>query len=472
MTRIMVWNIDKFDIHKINQLSFSENPAFGLSEWEVSTGIFGYIIDNLSLTLPDGNRIFPDIFVVIEVSTEFNANNLTPGLLDTGLGGEGCLYLLEGLREASGNPSWMLVPPLQTGAFDSVAVFYDSSTLSFAGPRVWPGAQGPAVDPNQIPAPTTAAYPNMFDGALPNRQVPVGLPNAGAQENICAASPVFHMKAGTLDAGQEIAFNRQRTPYQVTFGEIDGDGTVVRILNFFIVHSPANTNDATQFISTMAEIEEISSTPAINEVKAVLGDFNLNLTDYDEAQTPPMLVQTQAYEPLTDLGYVMALTSPTPVPFDPRNKATFNGYTGYLATHLKPLKKATYRYVGTIADYYPCFGITGSSQSSAKNYSLDNILARYGTTAAGPMGEVSIMNGTVPQPYDVIPAPLYNPPEGFYSWPMQMAAPEYRAPPAQITKTNKNANNAPLPALDVLRQWNNYGRIFTTSDHMALIATI
>ena len=79
MTRVMVWNIDKFDIHKINQLSLSANPAFGLSEWEVSTGIFGYIIDNLSLTLPDGSRIFPDIFVVIEVSTEFNANNLTPG---------------------------------------------------------------------------------------------------------------------------------------------------------------------------------------------------------------------------------------------------------------------------------------------------------------------------------------------------------------------------------------------------------
>ncbi|MEL7611562.1 hypothetical protein AAGW18_03580 [Vreelandella titanicae] len=472
MTRVMVWNIDKFDIHKINQLSLSANPAFGLSEWEVSTGIFGYIIDNLSLTLPDGSRIFPDIFVVIEVSTEFNANNLTPGLLDTGLGGEGCLYLLEGLREASGNPNWMLVPPLQTGAFDSVAVFYDSSNLVFTGPRVWPGAQGPATDPNQVPAPATAAYPGMFAGVLPSRQVPAGLPNAGTQEDICAANTVFHMKVGAPYAGHEMDFDSQRTPYQVTFGEIDGSGAVVRMLNFFIVHSPANTNDAIQFMRTMAGTEEISSAPAINEVKAVLGDFNLNLTDYDQTRDPAVLVQTDAYEPLTDLGYDMALTSPTPVPFGSLNPATFNGYTGYLATHLKPVRRATYRYAGTIADYYPCFGITGSSQSSVKNYSLDNILARYGTAANGPMAEISIMNGTVPQPYDVVPAPPYSPPQGFYTWPMQMAAPEYQAPPPQITNTNRNGNDAPLPALDVFRQWNNYGRIFTTSDHMALIATI
>ncbi|MFP3472807.1 hypothetical protein R0J90_22390, partial [Micrococcus sp. SIMBA_144] len=66
---------------------------------------------------------------------------------------------------------------------------------------------------------------------------------------------------------------------------------------------------------------------------------------------------------------------------------------------MRTLAQATYRYVSNTADFYPGYGIIGSGSSSVRDYSYDNILVRFGMTAGGPMGEVSVMNGIVPQPF-------------------------------------------------------------------------
>ena len=468
MTRVMVWNIDQFDITKLQAFGFDDDPTFGLPPFEMAVGHQAYINANLSPVHPGGLAVFPDILVIVEVSTLFQANNNIPGMLDDGLGGEGAVELLELIRGASGNANWMMVPPLQTGVSDSVAVYYDSTKLAFAGPWVWPGARGPAVNPNQGPAPATAAYPAMYNGVLPNRAVPAGLPNAGVQEDICAANTTFHVAPGLPNAGNAVNFGANRAPYQITFGELNGAGAVVRRLDLFAVHGPARKGRARTFIQQLSQLAEVAVAPAANQVKVVLGDFNLNLTENVQTGGRHELVQEAAYNHLTALGYGMALSSPAPVPFDPTVPATFTGYTGYLATHMRTLMDATYWYVSNTADFYPGYGIIGSQGSSVRDYSYDNILAWFGGGAGGPIGEVSIMSGIVDQPFTQVIPPPHGAPPGFYTWPVQMADPRYANPPDRITDQHRNQASDQ----GTLIQWNNYGRIISTSDHMSLIATI
>ncbi|CAD5258026.1 MULTISPECIES: hypothetical protein [Halomonadaceae] len=468
MTRVMVWNIDQFDITKLQAIGFNDDPIYGVKPFEMSLGHQSYISSNLMPIHPGGIAIAPDILVILEVSTLHQPQNNIPGLLDDGLGGQGATDLLDIIRGATGNNHWMLVPPLQTGVSDSVAVYYDSTHLAFAGPRIWPGAQGPAVDPNQIPAPATAAYPGMFAGVLPNRQVPATLPNAGAQEDICAANTTFHVAPGYPNAGNVVNFGNNRTPYQVSFGELDGTGTVIRQIDLFAVHGPANKGRARTFIQQLSQLAEVAVAPTANQVKVVLGDFNLNLTENIQNAAQHQLQQEASYVNLTGLGYQMALTVPAPVPYDPTDPQTFSGYTGYFATHMRTLAQATYWYVSNTADFYPGYGIIGSGSSSVRDYSYDNILVRFGMTAGGPMGEVSVMNGIVPQPFAQVNPPPHNAPAGFYTWPVQMADQRYANPPDRIIDQTRNEASDQA----ILRQWNNYGRIISTSDHMALIATI
>jgi hypothetical protein len=165
--------------------------------------------------------------------------------------------------------------------------------------------------------------------------------------------------------------------------------------------------------------------------------------------------------------------SPNPVPSGAQGP--FTGYRGYLATHVRPLNRVTYWYIGNNADYYPGYGVIGDGNSATKNYSIDNILGKFGDNGHGaPCGalqHVTVLNGVVPPPFNVVQAvpapPPYVGPQGHYQWPLKMTNVEpYNNPPAQLQQPLNPAVQASL------RQWNNYGHIRCTSDHMAIVADI
>jgi len=468
MTRIMCWNIDNFNLLKIqNPQSMNLEVPYYVPEAVASTARENYIIGNFGFTDPVPNQLVrPDIIVVIEVSTAdtFGAN-AGIGQLASGLGGQGAFQLLGRIRAVTGNASWMLVPPLQTGPQEAVAVYYDSSNYCFVGPWFWPGGNGPSRN-----AAAPADYPQPFRDGLPDTDIPAGLPNAGVSERKVAAATGFTYRVGHAQAGQPINYAANvRTPYWVKLAEVNygqNPPVVGRTFSLFAIHGPAGNALALGYLTGLADVAEIVAAPAVNEVKVVLGDFNLNLTV--EQAPPPVIVQAPAYAGLTAAGYTLAFSSPGQVP---SGNANFTGYRGYLATHVRTLGNATYWYIGNNSDFYPGFGYVGSD-TATRNYSLDNILVRFGLDGHGaPCGilaNATVLNGVVSSPFAAY-VPPHNAPQGTYGWPLQMGTvADYNAPPQQIMGPNdpNDARRASFP------QWDNFGHIRCTSDHMAIVASV
>jgi hypothetical protein len=350
----------------------------------------------------------------------------------------------------------MLVPPLQTGPREAVAVYFDSTNYTFTGPWLWQGGRGPSFDPAGLQPPQTAAYPAAFNGALPTTQIPVGQRNAGVAQNLAAAA--FEFKSVTT--GNPIAYgNNRRVPYWVTFAGTDG-----RTYSFFVIHGPAGNNPARTYLADLADVAEIVGAVADNEVRLVLGDFNYNLLDNQ-------LVQVAEYTPLINAGYTLGFKSPATPPPPP---AQFNGYRGYFATHVRTIDTASYWYIATWADFYPCYGYSGGTTATS-NYSLDNILARFGNipntnNPCGTLEHVTALNGVVGVPYGVANPPPAGAPPGYYRFAMQMATvADFGNPPAQIMHMTAQEIAARRTSF---QQWNNYGHIRSTSDHLAIVADV
>ena len=483
MTRILVWNIEDFDLDKISGGDLTLNNFYQETTANMATGRVDYIMANIrQVTAPNGGgAALPDIIVVIEVSAKpeyqaFGANwhaalpNI--GRLAAGLGGQGAERLLRRIRADTGNAHWMMVPPLMTGPKDAVAVYYDSSNYCFAGPLRWPGGNGPAREGGDV----GGDYPPPFNDALPDTPIPRGLPNARTSEKRAAASTIFHAMDGTAFAWND----RARRPYLVVLGEVDysqNPPVLRRKISLFAIHGPADASrDA--YVRSLATVREIAEAPADNEVKILASDFNNNLLAVDFAVNPN-------YQPLHDLGYRLGLVPPPiaipPPPADP------SGYRGYFATTVKGLQPDNngqanrlaqfwYNRPGNVTsrrsyNYYPGFGYFGTDAPQVGNndavYSLDNFFAWFGGAAGGPINNCTGLNGVVPPPYGTAVNPAGNPPQGHYVFPWQMTSVAFQNPP-DVLPERTNQQNAPRKT--ALRQWNNLGHIRSTSDHMALVA--
>ena len=456
MTRILYWNIENFALNKIRNTSFKRQKGASQSQATASIDRRDYILEHLAITNA-GVVARPDIVVVVEVETVFTS----VGRLASGAGEQGARVLLADIRNTTGNPNWMLVPPLQTGPTEAVGVFYDSTNLVFTGPWRWPGGIGPSFDPAANAAPGTVQYAAPYNTTLPNRVIPANATNAGQSERAVAARTRFTRRNGIPRAGQFInkQFERTRAPYMVRFAELNGLGAVARELTLFAIHAPASTNLAGTYLQQLAGIAQIIDGLGANEARFVLGDFNVNLMRRDATRT-----RAPAYAQLA-ANYTLGIDRPgnPPNPID--------GWLGYFATHVKDKTSATYWAVNPNTDeanFYPGYGYIGSSLIG-NFFSIDNILSRYGVGvgAGGPMQNVSVINGIVGSNYNVILPPIPGtPPPGTYGLPIRMAdAARFGAPAAQA------------PAFGVGRQtsfrgWDNYGFIRSTSDHLAIVADV
>ena len=114
MTRVLYWNIENFGINKIyNPNTRKRKTGSSLKEADAANERLAEI--NTVLTAAN-----PQVIVVVEVeSAPFNGF----GLLGTGAGTLGALGLQIVAQNALGG-NWALVPPLQTGPTEAVAVLY------------------------------------------------------------------------------------------------------------------------------------------------------------------------------------------------------------------------------------------------------------------------------------------------------------------------------------------------------------
>jgi hypothetical protein len=294
---------------------------------------------------------------------------------------------------------------------------------------------------------------------LPVAAVPAGTINTGTAQNQLAAATGFIYAAAHANAGAAVNFGALRTPYWVSFAEMSGGGAlpVVRDISLFCIHAPASAA-AGQYLTDLAGLAEVTDGIAANEVRVVLGDFNVNLLNNDAGRT-----RSASYNALA-ANYTLGIDRP---PAPPAPPVPINGWLGYFATHMKRTSRATYWTTNANTDYYPGYGYIGSTIYQ-NFYSIDNILAHHGAgvAAGGPMANVTIVNGVAGSPYDVIAAPVPgNPPTGVYNLPIHMAGARFAAPAAVAPAFSAGRRSA-------FNGWNNYGRIRSTSDHLAIVADI
>jgi hypothetical protein len=431
MTRIVYWNIEKFALNKIADPSNRRKSHSSISKALASWTRLNYITDHINFPTAVGlARI--DILVVVEVTTAVDG----VGRLVHGAGSAGALELLQEIRNETANFNWMLVPPLQTGGREAVAVYFNSANLDFTGPWRWPGGTGPSFDPAAANV-ATPGYAPPYAGSLP-----------AAQQHLAARADGF-----TYGAHAALAGNLNfvpRTPYMVTFTERAPGG---RDLTLFAIHSPADQT-APAFLRRLADSAEIVDNLGANEVRVIVGDFNVNLLNTVALN----YTRNTAYDPLTvNGGYMLGIDRPVGV-----FPAPINGYLGYFATHLRDVDKASYWSTATANEFRPGYGFIGSSRIG-NFYAIDNIFARYGPM--GAIANVTVVNGVAGSPYNV-GALLPAPPGGFYGMPIVMAS------VGEFSPAPPTAPPHSLARVAAFRAWYNYGYIRSTSDHMAIVADI
>ena len=442
MTRVLYWNIENFAFNKIaNPQTGKRQRGGGLVQADAAQNRRWYVRQVL-------NAAAADIIVVVEVETAYDGR----GRLTRGAGGDGCIELLREIRAAYNN-QWMLVPPIQTGPRESVAVFYRSTRRYFAGPYVWPGgAAGVAAAPGAA----TGAYPALFNNRLPNRLVPAGaLQNAATNERRCAARVAFTYRANhPTNANAAIDWGFSRAPYMVSFAETDGavPPNVLRNLTLFAIHAPAAYVFADTHLRLLADVAQIYAAPGGNEVRLVIGDFNINLLRGD-------LTEAGAYGPLqATAGYTLALRPANPLP------PNLQGYQGYFATHIRRQFSAGCWSTQGNPVYYPGYDYIGSD-IVAGLYAIDNAFTRYG--GGGGAANFTILNAIARSPLQVGGAYGAGPP-GTVPMPRLVdqpppASPAY--PPAQGPQHTPGLRAA-------FQGWAEYGYIRSTSDHLPLVIDI
>jgi hypothetical protein len=455
MTRILYWNINNFSINKIyNTSSFA---AFVEAQSRLN-----HILNEViapTPPLPPNPPPAPDLIVIAEiysrtreVSYQGNVNNSGSRV------GLAVTLLLDQIRNVLGN-TWCLVPPLMLGDFgirESVAVYYNSATLQFTGPYIWcsTGGLNLARPPSLLNQGNLVNYNTTWRNAMPNPNNPLAVlqlnrtwnPPAGPAMNEWQSAGQWQHFLGN---GTRIDFpNAQnRSPFYTRFRDLAG----ARTLKIFTVHtSPSTAVGATNAIAAITDLAL-----AANEVGVVVGDFNVDTFN---------MAQNGAYGPLENLGYEMLIDSR-----DNTNNVNANRRP-YCLTHLLPVARATpFNATGVIPDpthnVYPRFGYLGAMSihplQATSSGSIDNAFVDYAGGMAIPAHNTTIVNTIVGKPYNAVappPAGVDAALTGGNGYNSSLAAPIPQ--PAGVN---------PAAGIGFFRNWNNFQRIASTSDHLAVL---
>ena len=470
MIRILFWNVN----------NFSKNKMFNDSTWAdflASTDRQGHMVDEVIMPNP------PDIFAMVEVYSRVREVGIEGTVLNPDAdAGEGVLILLKEFRRKLGQ-HWCLVPPLNLGEGgnrEAVAVFYNSQKLQFIGPYMyWNPVQGvpKAQPPDANLLNRIADYPQKWRDCLPH---PNQTDNARQHNrNYGAANIPEWQSAGQWEyfSGNHVIPSPDAAPYANTriyfpdtwhrgpFFTAFRDLTVnpQRTIKLFSVHtSPATAKNA---VRNLAQVQEIANINA-DEVSVVAGDFNVDTFNPNE---------NGAYGPLEQLHFAMALDCRAPANNN-NNPAVDPARKPYCMTHLLPVDVATpFNNTGVAPDVthnvYPRYGYMGSMggflfQTPVDSGAIDNFFVRYGANAGGPAANITVVNTVVGKPYNAIPAPngVTNELSGGLAYPARLNN------PLTMPTANPPAPGGvnPAPGVGNFRNWENFWRIHSTSDHLAL----
>lgn len=441
MTRVMYWNIQNFSINKISDAS-DEMRGASISRTNMSLVRQWLILDMIAAANPD-------IFVLIEVSTAYDGN----GQLVRAGGGLGSLLLHE-LMEQRFEESWALVPPIQTGPNEAVAVFYRSRHRYFTGPHVWAGHH------SAPPGTARGQYPEPYR-TLPRRDIPRSAQyNARWGENSCAACTAFTYAEDHIAGGNPIPY-AVRSPYMTTFTETDDNDALHRNLTVFAVHSPAN-GTAGAYLSQLQHVGEIvdpAGPPPPPEVRVLVGDFNVNL--FNRSGRGEGTVRA-SYGRLIARNYELALRPPTATALNAIQR-------GYFNTHLRrqwssggPWSTVTHG-----PTYYPGYGYAGSQRrgqatAAQSESAIDNIFTRYEGSAVRPANSnITVLNPVTGSPYLPHAAGV---PLGTVALDRSVTIPPSPLP----------HQGAPygVPTRITWHSWEHFGQIRLTSDHLPLVMDV
>jgi hypothetical protein len=480
MTVILVWNIENFAVNKIADPSDRRAPRTQNLAGDGS--LTKAVASAQRLTLIDSvlQETNPDILVVVEVST--------------GDGGvRGAEALLTKLRER--DVQWRLVPMLPVGLEgrqECVGIFFKGisgagATLVnryFTGPNVWAGGMN---GPSQSGG-AGGDYPGDFAIYMTPPGVPPRLiPNLPAQvqyranqpENRSAARVEFDTTvsryAGARRRIVALDFNGFREPCMVSFYEQHADGSW-RNLTLFAVHAPPNSNQAVNYIKNkLAAANDINAAPnpAFREIKIVCGDFNVNALRADGNAAA-------VYGALTANGYVSLITPvANPAPLNGVALEAYKSYYGTLigprpGTNKNPITQGSrFLWADTatpIESPYPGYQYINTA-AGGNAYALDNILVKRTDVVAPASYRFTIINPVVGASYNLINPAANGAPMGYAASPQKFT--NFALLPGPVPQWP----TSPAPGFNMglarsLIGWRNYGRIRSTSDHLALYAEI
>lgn len=462
MTRIMFWNIENFGLKTIHDPS----SAATVMQSAVRLAMIRAIV------LAAG----PHIIVVAECSSR----NDEVGKEGTPIAAAGVMRLLAEIRGVTGNVNWALIPPSRLGTYrfqEAIGVFYDAAVVRFVGPYVWgadyrtagrtrqgtyitrPEARAcPAADsmpPVGYNLPGAVVGPQLYDanwnGCLPARAVPAGLPNAGVSEDRLAGRWEHH--AGGNQLGFPAAYNR--SPLLTQFHELATN----RLLSVYAIHTSPGQGWADRATEYLANIPEIAAASPLNCVDVVVGDFNVD-------SFGPMAA---AYNSLVNLNFQ--------IKFDPRVGGVVQpALKPLLMTHYLPVRFAT-PFSGPAPidarhNVYPRFGYMGSG-TPANGFSdsgaIDNAFVRYGAGAVpgGALPQPTIVNAVVGSPYVAAGGAGAGLPLGSVAYPATLT----NAIPAagEVDPDPAGGGMGPFMEPGRFQQWNNFGRVHSTSDHLPIV---
>lgn len=422
---VVAWNIQDLSWNKIT----------GDTERRLRTV---YILDTVE-------AIDADIFVVIEVETGSNKQGSIGDLIEPTSGGPAVSLLLQALRHFV-DPDWCVVPPIMSGGErrkEGIAVFFNSAKVAFRGPsqiNAYPGSGKTVVYRSRDIAATADTYPAPWQNALPTTRPPGGDfgPHGDIQrnQNQLAGKAIFQVPGATSASVMGFPLPNSRAPFLTEFYEM----ATQRTFKIMSVHLPPKRKvvsgkkipaEAGDAMANIATLPEIVGPIADNEVRLVLGDFNINTLNPDHAPcwTPltavnvPTSSGTTRYELLTAQDYAAShLLGPTDAKLD--GQAPYYSYV------------SRGRYWDTDA---------GGLRTDPSSYpaALDSIYGAWGPGTAHP-GFGWVINRIAPWPADVPP---------YMNRSIKQLRSSYLSPKVRDLNFQKLEN---------------FGAIRATSDHMAV----
>jgi hypothetical protein len=288
----------------------------------------------------------------------------------------------------------------------------------------------------------------------------------GLNENELAGQWEFWTQAATPKRIL-FPFDETRSPFYTRFRERTPGPGPKRTIKLFAMHT--SPKYAKKGVLKLAKVHEL--VPAVDEVTVVVGDFNVdtftNRAGYDK------LIGAVGGG-VANLGMTMAFRSEDAGAIQLSRRP-------YCLTHLLPTNRATPNgLLGGVApspvqDVYPRFGYMGSM--GKKNFktpvdtgALDNVLTRYGGgLAVGPATNATIVNTVVGRPYNALtPAPANVTVELTGGLPV---TPRLLNPILLPVGQDSTSIGAAFGTA-LFRTWPNFGRLHSTSDHLALVIDV